>query len=79
MMDERMQEIWVTATEARKQGATVHVHMFPARDLAGLIASNEYPEHRACWENRKEGHDLFARTRKIPQVSVERDGRYTFR
>jgi murein L,D-transpeptidase YafK len=79
MMDERMQEIWVTTIEARRQGAPVNVHIFPARDLTGLITSNQYPQHRAFWENLKDGHDLFANTKKVPQVGVERDGRYTFR
>ena len=55
------------------------MHFFPARDLGGLIASNQFPKHQAFWENIKEGHDLFARTRKVPQVAVEKDGRYTFR
>jgi hypothetical protein len=79
MMDERMQEIWVTTIEARKQGGAVHVHIFPARDMAGLIASGQHAEHRAFWENIKEGYDLFAQTKRIPQVAVERDGRYAFR
>lgn len=79
MMDERMQEIWVTTMEARKQGGSVHVHIFPARDMAGLIASGEHAQHHAFWENIKEGHDFFARTKKLPQVEVQKDGRYTFR
>ncbi|HLM71334.1 MAG TPA: L,D-transpeptidase family protein [Polyangiaceae bacterium] len=79
MMDERMQEIWVTTIEARKQGGAVHVHIFPARDMTGLIASGQHPQHRAFWENLKEGHDLFAQTKRIPHVAVERDGRYAFR
>ncbi len=79
MMDERMQEIWVATDETRYKGGKIHVHIFPARDMAGLIASGKHPEHRAFWENIKEGHDLFARTKKIPEVSVKSDGRYAFK
>ena len=74
-----MQEIWVTTWETRKVGGGVHVHIFPARDMAGLIASSPQSPHLAFWENIKEGHDIFERTKKIPTVMVAKDGRYTFR
>lgn len=79
MMDERMQEIWVTTTETRKVGGGVHVHIFPARDIAGLIEKSPQSPHIAFWQNIKEGHDFFERTRKIPVITVAKDGRYAFR
>lgn len=79
MSDERIQELWIAASALRFAGGVVHVHLFPARDLAGLIAGNEHPEHRAFWENLREGKDLFERGHVLPTVRVDPDGRYRFR
>jgi hypothetical protein len=50
MTDERIQELWVMADSMRRAGRTVHVHIFPARDLAGLIARTPDVELRSFWQ-----------------------------
>ncbi|MFT3770245.1 MAG: L,D-transpeptidase family protein [Minicystis sp.] len=79
MTDERIQEIWIAATALRYAGGVVHVHIFPSRDMKGLLAANEHPEHRAFWENLQEGKDFFESRKRLPTVRVEPDGRYRFR
>lgn len=78
MSDERIQELWIATTALRNLGGVVHVHIFPARDLAALLADGERAEHHAFWRNLKEGLDLFEARRRLPQVRVEPDGRYRF-
>ena len=78
MTDERIEELWVMGTAVRDRGARVHVHLFPSRDMASLIASGEHPEHRAFWDNLKQGLDLFERTKRLPRVRFDAQGRYRF-
>lgn len=78
MSDERIQEIWIAATALRYAGGVVHVHIFPARDMAGLLASGEHPQHHAFWENLREGLDFFETRRRLPVVRVDENGRYRF-
>jgi hypothetical protein len=79
MSDERIQEIWIAAAALRWAGGVVHVHIFPARDMAALIASPEYAEHHAFWENLREGYDLFEQKHLLFTPRVDADGRYRFR
>jgi murein L,D-transpeptidase YafK len=78
MSDERIQELWVATTALRNLGGVVHVHVFPARDLGALLASEEQKEHHAFWANLKEGLDSFEARRRLPLVRVKADGRYEF-
>src|SRR5262249_47740657 len=39
MSDERIQEIWLASASLRNAGGVVHVHIFPSRDMAGLVAA----------------------------------------
>jgi hypothetical protein len=79
MTDERVEELWVMASPVQQGDDRVHVHIFPARDLAALLKEPGYEEHRAFWTNLKEGYDLFERTRKIPRVEADWHARYLFR
>jgi murein L,D-transpeptidase YafK len=79
MTDERIQELWVMATAVRALGKVVHVHLYPARDLAKLIASTSDAELKSFWGNLKEGLDRFDRQHKLLNVTVDKQGRYLFR
>lgn len=79
MSDERAQEIWLEAAAVRDKRGTVHVHLFPTRDMAGLVAKTEQKEHVPFWENIKEGFDYFQAKRLIPSISIDREGRYHFK
>lgn len=79
MSDERIEELWVMASPVTKAGAKVHVHIFPARDLAGLLADKELSKNAPFWGNLKEGLDAFESAHKLPAVGVDWRGRYTFK
>jgi murein L,D-transpeptidase YafK len=76
MSDERAAELWIAASAVRFAGRPVHVHIFPTRDLAGLLASPEGAAHRAFWENLVPGFSHFEESRRIPRIRVNADGRY---
>ncbi len=78
MSDERIQELWVMAESLQTRGNRVHVHIFPARDMAGLLTEDKYRTHRPFWRNLREGLVLFERTRRLPRVRVAIGGRYVF-
>lgn len=78
MTDERIQEIWMATTALRFAGGVVHVHLYPTRDMAGLLATPAGDPHRAFWENLKEGLVAFEKQRRIPSIRIDRDGRYRF-
>ena len=78
MSDERIQELWVMTDAMRKKKRKVRVHLFPARDLDGLLADETHAKHHDFWRNLKEGRDYFEKHRKIPRVRVDRNGRYLF-
>lgn len=76
MSDERIEELWVMARSARRP---VHVHLYPTRDMQGLLDSGKQPEHHEFWRDIKEGYDHFEKDKVLPKVSIGRDGRYSFR
>jgi murein L,D-transpeptidase YafK len=78
MSDERIQEIWLAATALRYAGGVVHVHVFPSRDLAGLLAGDEGVQHHAFWKNLQEGYDYFEKRRRLPSIRIDTEGRYHF-
>jgi len=75
LSDARIEELWVLA---RSVPPPVHVHLFPARDMAGLLAADTYPQHHKLWTNLKQGLDYFEEHRRIPQVTVSPTGEYRF-
>lgn len=76
MSDERIEEIWVIARAAPRP---IDVHIFPTRDMDGLLAESEDSPHREFWLNIKEGFDRFVKTKERFGVRVKRDGTYEFR
>ncbi len=78
MSDERIQEIYLAAVALRNAGGVTYVHIFPSRDMAGLLAGDDFPEHHAFWSNLKEGKDRFEKDRRIPRVRIDAQGRYHF-
>jgi murein L,D-transpeptidase YafK len=79
MSDERIAEIWVAATAMRDRGRKVAIHLFPTRDMAGLVRTAERGEHLAFWKNLAEGFDAFERDHVARAVTVSADGRYHLR
>jgi hypothetical protein len=77
MTDERMEELYLMAYGAwRDGGHRTDVHIFPARDLDALLEDEEHAAHHDFWREIGAGHDAFEATRRIPKVTIEKDGRY---
>lgn len=77
--DEAIEELYVLALDTSEKQAPMHI--FPARmtgsEWEKLRA--EHPKHAPLWAELAPIHDAFERTRKVPAVSVEKDGRYRLR
>jgi len=78
MSDERIQELWVMTNAMRKKKRKVRVHLYPGRDMKGLLADDTHAKHHAFWRNLLEGRSYFETHYKIPRVKVDREGRYLF-
>lgn len=76
MGDERAEELWVMMKAMGD--AQVRVHIYPSRDLDGLLADPDRAAHHAFWRNLKEGRDLFEREHRIPDVKADWHGVYMF-
>ena len=77
--DDKIQEIYLLAVEAKNNGQKeIHVDIFPAKltneALPGL--TKEFPAHASFWENLKLGYDYFEKHKTIPAVKVDRKGAY---
>jgi len=79
MTDERIEELYVIAWSTwRERGQKTHLHMFPARDFDALLDDPSHAAHHGFWREIREGHDTFEQTRRLPKVTVTRDGSYRF-
>ncbi len=82
--DDQIKELYLIAIEARAGGqAKIPVHIFPTRmnekgmkRLAQTAAGNS--TLLSFWRNLKEGFDVFENNRRVPAVTVNRQGRYIF-
>ena len=83
--DDGIKELYLIAVEARSSGQNrIPVHIFPGRfdrngmkQLEGYSLNNE--ALRNFWMNLKEGYDFFEKHRRLPTVTVDRQGRYIVR
>ena len=83
--DEKIKEIYLLAVEAKNTGQSViPVHIFPCKmDEEGMkYLANKYagqPTKFSFWKNLEQGFTWFEKEKKIPVVSVNKDGTYAFR
>jgi murein L,D-transpeptidase YafK len=82
--DDLIKELYLIAVEARSAGQReIPAHLFPTRmNEAGmkfLERQTSDSKLRAFWTNIKEGYDYFEKDRRLPVVTVDRQGRYVFR
>src|SRR5262249_35285404 len=85
IQDDQIKELYLIAVEAKSAGqAEIPAHVFPARmhekgmrRLEREAAGNQ--TLLAFWRNLKEGFDIFENDRRLPAVTVDRQGRYIFR
>ncbi len=85
IQDAPIKELYLMAVEAKAAGqARIPVHVFPARmhtkgmkRLEREAAGNS--TLLALWQNLKAGFDIFETHRRLPMVTVDRQGRYLFK
>lgn len=77
--DAAIEELYLAALDARAGGQSrIAVHIFPARmsgkGWSDLTARN--PKLAPFWAQLQPAFEAFERTRQLPKVTVENDGRY---
>jgi murein L,D-transpeptidase YafK len=83
LRDAGIRALYVACVDARTAGRrSIPVHIFPWRmdrpDAERLIRECGGEGHRAFWRNLAEGYMLFEHGRRIPRVSIDRNGTYSF-
>ena len=82
--DEYIKEVYWLAVQAKSNGhAKISVHIFPTKlsDRAMARLKSTFPNDDTLisfWENLKIGYNWFEQYRKLPTVSINRDGTYQF-
>lgn len=78
MTDPKIEEIYLLALSARDSGqAKIPVHVFPFRMTAEILAANQRSPHQVFWQSLKPAFDSFQRTKQVPRVVVDSEGRYS--
>jgi murein L,D-transpeptidase YafK len=80
MTDQKIEQIYVLALEARNAGQKqIPVHIFPFRMSQAKLEANTDSGHRAFWLSLKTVYDKFEKTKLVPAVKVDSEGRYRLR
>ena len=82
--DDKIQEVYVLAVEARNAGQqNIPIHIFPAKISTEKLAAikKEYPDKatQTFWDNLKEGYDKFETSKLVPDVTIDAKGKYLFK
>jgi murein L,D-transpeptidase YafK len=82
--DDIMHVYWL-AVQAKSNGQRkIPIHIFPYKFNNYQHDSDERSKHASrrsvikLWDNLKTGYDFFEQKRKVPKVSVDKRGRYSF-
>jgi murein L,D-transpeptidase YafK len=84
MTDEKIEEIYILAVEARNSGQeNIPVHIFPmimsGEAYEELLTENEEDDKLfAFWRSLEEGYQYFEMNKIIPSFTVNNDGSYCF-
>ena len=82
--DEYIKEVYWLAVQAKSNGqAKIPVHIFPTKldDHAMARLQNTFPNDDTVinfWKNLKIGYNRFEQERRLPIISINRDGTYQF-
>ena len=79
--DESIKELYVIAVEARSAGQiSIPIHIFPAKlhekGLKRLEREFGDPKLQEFWMSLKPGYDFFEKNRRLPIITIDRQGRY---
>ena len=78
--DDPIKEVYLIVHDARARGARIPIHIFPRRlhdeALAELLKTNAPADTKALWRELAAGSAAFEGTKRIPRLTIDRDGRY---
>ncbi len=82
--DDKIREVYVLAVEARNNGQeNIPIHIFPTKLTTEELAAikSEFPDKQTgiFWDNLKEGYDKFEATKLVPDVTIDKEGKYIFK
>lgn len=83
LTDTYIKEVYVLAVEARNNGQqNISVHIFPTRlnEKGMTFLNDEYEGNKALldfWKNLKQVYDYFEKNKKLPKMTVSKDGKYS--
>lgn len=82
MTDDIIKEIYIFCVEAKNNGNTTPVNIFPKqlsdKNWFDLKAMHEQDKEKiGLWEDLKKGYDYFNRTKTLPNIGFLETGRYT--
>lgn len=81
--DDMIKELYVLCVEAKNSGQSeIPIHLFPARLMDGNLRRIQNEQTDAAidtfWDNLKTGYDWFETKKKLPKVTVDSKGKYSF-
>jgi len=82
LTDTSIKEVYVLAVEARNNGQqNIPVHIFPTRlnEKGMTFLNDEYEGNKTLldfWKNLKLVYDYFEKNKKLPKITVSKDGKY---
>lgn len=82
MTDDKIKEIYIMAVEARNNGQKkIPVFIFPCKmkDKKMEKLYDDYPQHKAFWENLKPAYTYFENNKKVPSFAISSTGQYTLK
>ncbi|MEW6731839.1 MAG: L,D-transpeptidase family protein [Acidobacteriota bacterium] len=80
--DDGIKELYLIAVEARAAGQqNIPVHIFPAKLKSDTLSQlqREYGDNKILWDfwrNLKSGYDYFEEYHRLPNLSVDKNGKY---
>lgn len=78
MTDPKIEEIYLLALSARDSGQKqIPVHVFPFRMTDEKLSANQRSPHKVFWQSLKPAFDSFQRTKQVPRVVVDSEGKYS--
>jgi murein L,D-transpeptidase YafK len=79
--DENIKELYLMAAKAKGTQSDISIHIFPMKMTEENYAAlkNEYANNASLiefWSWLKPGYDFFEKTKTLPIVSIDNDGKY---
>lgn len=76
MTDDKIQEIYLLALNAKAN--PIPVHVFPAKLTPANLRrlTDTYPQHAAFWKQLEPAYRIFEKSKKVPKSRIDKEGAY---